>query len=217
MRIKNEKSLIFFILITLILLNSCIGLSMDIQVRRNGSGKIDMEYRVSKMAEVIGRLDGNERWPIIPVGRADWERSIARIDGVKLASFSSRENAQDSVTKVTLDFDNIDALIKILGSTGTTSSSDSNTLNIIFNGNIPSEIDSDLLELFRQVSAGYNVAFGFTAVGSASTLIVTDGKGNEISAPARAKIVPSGRKVSLSMDTADILEFKDGLGVRVHW
>jgi len=60
----------------LLLFNSCIGLSLDIQMRRNGSGRLLMEYRVSRMAEAIGRLDGNENWPIIPNGRADFERTL---------------------------------------------------------------------------------------------------------------------------------------------
>jgi hypothetical protein len=203
-------------LLFLFLLNSCIGVSMDIQMGRNGSGRIVMEYRISNMAEALGRLDGNENWPVIPTGRLDWERSVARIGGMRLVSFSSRERAQDTFINVTLDYDNTEALLKFLDHSGTRTSLKSNRLNIILNEPISSQINSDLLELLRQQSAGYKVSVSFSAQGN-SVLTVTDGTGRETSVPANAEIIPSGRKVSLSIDTAEILSLAQGLGISVSW
>jgi hypothetical protein len=76
-------------------------------MRSNGSGRITLEYRVSNMAEAIGALDGNERWPTIPVGRADWERTVERFPGLSLVSFSRREGNKDTVYNVRLDFVNL--------------------------------------------------------------------------------------------------------------
>ncbi|GHT76702.1 hypothetical protein FACS1894124_8630 [Spirochaetia bacterium] len=71
-------------------LGSCIGMSADITIRRNGSGVLALEYRMSRELESLGKLDGNERWLPIPVGKADFERTTDRIPGLALKSFSSK-------------------------------------------------------------------------------------------------------------------------------
>jgi len=189
---------------------------MDIEMRRNGSGKVSLEYRVSAMAETLGRLDGNERWPIIPVGRSDWERSIERIPGMKLASFSSRERAPDVVISVTLEYDNPEALIKFLDNSGSKASFAQGRLDIILNAPVSGEINADLLDLMRQVSNGYRVSVSFSA-DSNSTMTVTDGAGRERNPPSAAAVTPSGRRVSFSIDTGAIFELRDGLGVSFRW
>ena len=193
---------------------------MEIQMRRNGSGRLVLEYRVSRMAETIGRLDGNENWPIIPVGRADFERTIARIPGLRLVSYSSREGAQDVVTNVTLEYDNTDALLRFLDPSGTRASlstdNQSTRLDIILNEPVSSNYDEDLLKLVRQVSAGYGLSISFSAEGN-SALSFTDGEGTASQAPAAALTVTSGRKTSMSIGIIDLLEIREGLGVSFSW
>jgi len=48
-------------------------------------------------------------------------------------------------------------------------------------------------------------------------LTVTDGKGNSVPARTTEKTVLSGKKVSYSIDTMDLLETKNGLGLRFTW
>ena len=144
-----------FLLLPLLILifNSCIGISADIQMRRDGSFRLVLEYRISRMAETIGRLDGNEIWQFIPTGRADFERTIARIDGVRLVSFSSRERTSDIVNNITLDFKDAQALLNFLDPQGRRASinrEDSlNRFNIILNEPVSSEINTDLMNLLR--------------------------------------------------------------------
>ena len=218
LRIQNHYYLSLIVL--LFILNSCIGVSADIQMRKDGSGKIIMEYRFSRMAETIGRLDGNERWQIIPTGRADWERTVARIADMKLASFSSREDAKDIVNKVTLEFKNTEALLKFLDPFGRRVSLDrangSNKLHITLNGPVPPETNADLLQLMKQVSAGYSFRISFAAGGN-STMTITDGAGRAITPPQGAEVISPGKKVSLAIDTGEILARTDGLGVSISW
>jgi len=210
-----NKKLIFWLPFILIF-SSCLGLSMDINMRSNGSGRIVMEYSVPSAMENIGRLDGNQNWPIIPVGRADWERTISNLDGIRLVSFSSRERQQEITTRVTLDFDNVEALLNLIDPTGTRVSYNGD-LDIVLNKQIPSEINPDLLDLFRQVSAGKKVSISFTVAGSTSRLTVINGEGNPIAVPQAAQVIQEGRKVSFNIDTAEIFEQADGLGVRFSW
>jgi len=212
-KLKRLSGLLSFLF--LLIFNSCIGLSMDIQMRNDGSGKINMEYRVSSMAEAIGKFDGNENWQIIPVGRADFERSIERIPGIRLVSFSSNEKQPDVITNVTLEFDNTQALLKFLDPQGNKTHYSEGRLDIIL---IEADLnyDKDLLDLVRQVSAGYNFSISFSADIN-STMTITDSAGNEIKPPADSQFVQSGRKVSWSTAIAGMFDFTNGLGVSFRW
>ena len=189
-------------------------------MRRNGSGRLVLEYRVSRMAEVIGRLDGNENWPIIPVGRADFERTLARIPGMRLVSYSSSEGAQDVITNITLEYENTEALLKFIDPSGSRASliteNQSGRLGIILNEPVPSDYDEDLLKLVKQVSAGYGLSISFSAERN-SALSFTDGEGTAAQAPAAAQTVTSGRKTSLSIGIIDLLEIREGIGVSFIW
>jgi len=206
----------------LLAFSSCLGLSADFQIRGNGSVKLAMEYRFPRAAENIGRLDGSERWQIIPAGRADWERTIARIDGMKLSSFSSHNDSKDIVNNVTLEFKNTDALIKFLNPSNggkracLNRGNGSNTLNIIFTEPVSGEINADLLALMRQVSNGYKLKISFSAQNN-SAVTFTDGAGNAISPPENAEVILQGKKTSFSVDTTELLNLKDGLGVEFKW
>jgi len=217
---KGFGGKLLIVLPFLFLLNSCIGLSMEIQMRRNGSGRLVLEYRVSRMAESLGRLDGNENWPIIPAGRADFERTLARIPGMRLVSFSSSEGTQDVVTNITLEYENTEALLKFLDPSGTRASlstdNQSGRFDIILNEPVSSNYDDDLLKLARQVSADYGLSISFSAEGN-SALSFTDGEGTAAQAPAVARTVTSGRKTSLSIGIIDLLEIREGLGVSFRW
>ena len=218
LRSEMKKNLIrtTFLLLILIVFSSCIGLSMDIQLRKDGSARLTMEYRISNMAEVIGKLDGNENWPIVPVGRADWERTTERVDGARLVSFSSRQNKQDIVTVVTLNFDNTEAMLKFLDSAGKRASLGAGRFELIINEPVSVPINNNLLELVQQVTDGYTFTISFTAEKN-SNLTVIDGNGKEIPIPQNAQAVKSGKKVSLSIDIYEIITLADGLGVKFTW
>ena len=212
-----KKKLIKFLpLLILLIFNSCLGLSTDIQMRRNGSGRISMEYRVPGITESIGRLDGNERWPILANGRADWERTVQRLDGIELVSFSSRERANEITTRVTLDFDSMNDLAALLDANGTKMSFSQSGFSILIVDPVSADLNPDLLELTRQVSSGYKFTMSFSGEGN-STLAFVDGTLREIPPPRGCEIVSSGRKVSFSIDTYELLSLTGGFGIRINY
>ena len=97
---------------------SCIGISSALTIRRDGSGRIELEYRISRELESLGKLEGNEGWPIIPVGRPDFERTAARIPGLTLHSYSSKIGGDDMIIQVSLDFADTGALLRWLDANG---------------------------------------------------------------------------------------------------
>jgi len=197
--------------------SSCIGLSVDIKMNRDGSGRLTMEYRISRTVQTLGALDGNEKWPTIPVGRADWERTIERINGAKIASFSSSEKGDDNITKVVINFDNPQALSLILGSGAIIKTDNrSGSFNYTINPVKSSEYDQSMMSLVQNMFEGYDFSISLSAPRNAA-LTVTDGSGKTITTPPSAKAVLSGSKVSLSMNTLDLINLSDGFGINISW
>ncbi|MDR2048251.1 MAG: hypothetical protein LBP69_02225 [Treponema sp.] len=97
---------------------SCIGTGSGISIRADGTGTIQLEYRLAKELEGLGKLDGNERWLPVPVGKADLERTVNRVEGLRLVSFSSKEDGKDIVYSARLDFDSPRALTGFLDASG---------------------------------------------------------------------------------------------------
>jgi hypothetical protein len=213
--------LIFFAVLTL---NSCLGVQADISIRPDGSGRIVLEYRVSQMLESIGRLDGNERWPAIPVGRTDFERSIARIPGLRLVSFSAQDvrrtsetqrtsgaaGSHDLVTTATVEFANTAALVAFLDYTGNRATIvQNNALRLVLLESAANAANAELLSLLREVSEGYSVGISLSAPGNASLAVLPQ--------TAAARVVPMGRKVSFAIDMGDLMGLENGLALEINW
>jgi len=219
---KHRAIRLTSIFILLLTLNSCIGISLSIQMNKDGSGKLTMEYRISKMINNLGALDGNESMPSIPVGKTDWERTLNRIPGAKLASYSSVEEKQDTVIKAVIDYKDDKSLLLLLDSYGDKTSinrqGQSGKLELILlkDSVDNSTYDEDLLDLMRVFMDGYNFSINFIGQGN-STLAVTDGASNVITPQSSAKTVLSGKSVSYSIGIMDLLDIKDGLGFRISW
>jgi len=202
-----------------LMMNSCLGASADIMMRADGSGSVTLEYRVSQMLESLGRLDGNEGSPAIPVGKADFERSIARIPGLRLSSFSAKEvrnaaGGKDLVTKVKLDFKDTAALLAFLDSTGSRATiareGGKNVLRLVLLDLVKDAIDTDLLSLLQEISAGYEISVSFTAPKNAALSVIP------LSVPS-VRIVQQGKKVSFAIGTGELLGLKDGLTLYISW
>ena len=216
------------IIASLALMTSCLGASADIVMRADGSGSITLEYRVSQMLESMGRLDGNERWPAIPVGKADFERSIARIPGLRLSSYSAKEyprryskppnsnplGDKDLITTVKLDFKDTAALLAFLDSTGSRASlvqeGGKSTLRLVLLEPINDAIDADFLSLLQEISAGYDLSISFTAPKNATLSCF-------LPTLPDARIVPQGKKVSFAIGTGELVGMRDGLTLEIVW
>jgi hypothetical protein len=144
-----------------ILFISCVGLDADIEIRANGSGTIKLGYRISRLVESMGKLDGNERWLPLPVGRADLERTVARVNGLSLSSFSSKQDENDVSIQTELEFTNLQALGAFLDASGRTSSinqaNGKSSLTIRF-AEGGGALDPELKRLVDEVFKGYLVA-----------------------------------------------------------
>ena len=214
-----KKILIIACFAALALMNSCVGVSADIVLLADGSGKIVIDYRVSQMMESLGKLDGNARWPAIPVGRTDFERSLARIPGLRISSFSSKEvknaaGGNDILTRVALEFKDTAALLAFLDNTGNRAFLDHHEgktrLRLVLLDPAAGITDADLHSFLREIFSGYELYMSFSTPKDASLSILP-------SSVTAARLAPQGKKVSCAIEMGEIAALNDGLALEVAW
>jgi len=188
-------------------------MSMDIELRQNGSGVLSLEYQVSKSLESLGKLDGNERWNTIPVGRADFERTLSRLPGIKLISFSSKEDQKNVVVSAKLDFSSIRDLLAFLDSGGRRSSfsGDAGSGRLLLTlSEGPGINNSGLEKLIEDISASYSIKMSMKFSGEGSLSII-DNAGKPLETPIR------GKTVSCSFPLNTVLSSANGINAEFKW
>ena len=216
----TKKIFLPFVIVLVFLLNSCFGMSMDIHINRDGSARLTIEYRISRMLANLGELDGNTAMPVIPFGREDLERTVNRIEGARIVSYSNRNNSQDTVINAVIEFSNPQALEQLLDYTSgnkvsVSVNSGHGNMDLIILDN-SAQLDLPLTSLMQGAFNGYNFSISFSAPVN-SVIAITDGSGNTKAAPVSASITPSGRRVSFSMGMYETLSLSEGLGFKINW
>ena len=215
---------IFALVILAAVFCSCVGVKMDMTVRADGSVTMSLEYRVSRMLESLGRLDGNERWPVIPTGKEDFQRTMARLPRLSLTSFSSSDDGTDLISKAVIASKNIEDMLGFLDPSSAQQGSrvvheQANGKNrlmlVLLDGNL--SIEPELLALADSTFAGYTLGFSLSVPGDAS-LVLTDSSGAQLkTVPESARLTQQGKKTSFSMDMKDLFKLSDGLGLEFTW
>jgi hypothetical protein len=152
-------------------LGSCLGSKAEIVLQADGGGKLNLEYRVSRRFQGIGALDGNARWPSVPVDRADFERSVARLnaggpEAVKLLSFSVKEDGPDLLYRAEIGFSRLEDILPLLdyGESPRLVQGEQRTLVLRLGPEAGGEtVDPGLLALAEEALRGYDLAVSLSA------------------------------------------------------
>jgi hypothetical protein len=192
-------------------LSSCLGVNADIVLNPDNSGTLALEYRISHFLDSLGKQDGNERWLPLPVGKADFERTIARLPNMKMLSFSSRDDGKDIIITVKLEFKNMDALLKFLDAAGEKAvfvrENASSKLTLVLSEG-GAEGNKDLQDLFEKVSAGYFVNISLS-LPNEGRLNAPSLKGGEMQG--------KGKKLTCALPLSEILASKEAMKLEFIW
>jgi len=175
MMVQKKSVFIAFSALIIVSLSSCIGVNSNVSIRQNGSGTIQLEYRLSRMFEALGKLDGNEKQLPLPVGRTDFERTVNRVPGLALTAYSTSQDEKDLLVKAELSFTSLDALAGFLDAAGQSvrlvSDGGNRTMGLVLVRGIKN-VDADLESLVRTVFAGYTIdmRFNFPSTPTVSTV-----------------------------------------------
>jgi len=203
----------------LFVFSSCLGVSVDIAFDQRGAGDVTLEYQISKTLDALGKLDGNERWNTIPVGKADFERTIERLSGMKLTSFSSKEDKNDLTIKVKMEFEDLNSLMSFLDASGLRSSfsGDARSGRIFLTlTEARAETNPVLEKLIAEISDTYSVKISMSFPNGGNARI-TNSRGIPITDMPGSETNSSGKKVSFSMPVYAVLSAAEGVNVEFQW
>ena len=208
-------ALCFFLLI----FSSCFGVSVDIAFDQKGSGDVTLEYQISKALDALGKLDGNERWNTIPVGKADFERTMDRLPGMKLTSFSSKEDRNNLIINAKMEFENLNSLMSFIDASGLRSSfsgdAHSGRIFIVLNG-AKARNNTALEKFIAEITEAYSVKLSMVFPNSGSVKIV-NGRGLQLNEIPGSVINSTGKKVSCSFPLYSVLSAAEGINIEFRW
>ncbi|MDR1306654.1 MAG: hypothetical protein LBK74_03670 [Treponema sp.] len=193
---------------------SCIGAESRVRLEGDGSGLISCEYRVARDLENMGKLDGNERWLPVPVGRADLERSAARIDGLMLVSYSSREAGPDTVHRAEFSFANPRALEAFFDSSGRYFKADMAQKKITLSFPGSEAGNAEFEKPAREALEGY-VFFLALTLPETPRVSWFDKEGKTASFPGSCTV--KGSAVECGIPMADLVFLKAALTMEISW
>ncbi|MDR2662510.1 MAG: hypothetical protein LBC31_05885 [Treponema sp.] len=193
---------------------SCIGAESRVRLNGDGSGVISCEYRVARDLESLGKLDGNERWLPVPVGRADLERSAARIDGLTLVSYSSREAGADTVHRAEFSFADPPALEAFFDSSGRYFKADMAKKKITLSFPGSEARNEEFEKLAREALEGYAFFLALT-LPEAPRVSWFDSEGKTAVFPGTSRVTGTGVECGIPM--ADLVFLKAPLTMEISW
>ena len=194
---------------------SCMGAASQVTLASDGSGSILLEYRISSELENLGRLDGNQSRLPVPTGRIDLERSVARISGLSLVSYTSLEDGHDIVHRTELAFSSPQALSAFFNSASEQFKIDFPGRKIIISFFETETMDSSFKEFAVGILQGYEFSISFTVPGNVSAEWI-DGNGTITNHfPGNCFIL--GTTVQYTAAIAELVFLESPLFLEISW
>jgi hypothetical protein len=95
---------------SLLLLTGCLDVTATLDMENDGSGRLELEYRLGRELYEMGVFDEESAYVPIPVHREDYERAVAGVDGVELERYQIERSESEVVVRSAVRFADLDAL-----------------------------------------------------------------------------------------------------------
>ncbi|MDR2491183.1 MAG: hypothetical protein LBD20_07265, partial [Spirochaetaceae bacterium] len=190
----------------LFFMDSCIGVKLDVRAGKNGSGEMDMEYRLKRELVEFASFGDEEDEPPVPLTQKDFEKLIAGIDGVSLKSYTHKKDDFDYVYKTKIHFASFDALAALLanvsdGAASYTQRGGKNEFTYFFWSG--SGGSGGTAEMFRGAFDGYAFDFSIRLPSSCEAYYI-NADGQKLAAPPSGAATLTGTSFAISAPMADL-------------
>ena len=206
----SMRNILFFIIPFLsFLITGCLDLNSEITVNTDGSGKVELQYHISKLALELRRT-GNEEGPIpLPVQEDNFRNAAEAIQGISLTGYDRKETADDVVISAEIDFTSIEALNNFYSMSGGQNVSllgqgDSVVFSMFIFGGRDEPVDEETVDLIDSFFSDYNLSFRLNAPG---TIISVE----------PGTIDESGKRADHSVSVADLIKTGEPVIWQVSW
>lgn len=92
------------------LLTGCLDVTATIELNEDGSGRFDLEYRLSTDVYEMGVFDENSSFVPVPVHEEDLRRAAEAADGVEMRDYSRQRSNEEVLIRTSVAFDSLEAL-----------------------------------------------------------------------------------------------------------
>jgi len=153
----------FILVLTVVLLSSCIGIESEILLRQDGTGVLTLSYQISQFMKNIDAGREEKQLPL-PVNEEEFVRTTEGIEGLRLTDIDEREDEENVYIRAKLEFDSVDAVNALgrAGQIGITleNRGDTNMFRqVIFAGQEGEEITENSLETLETFFQGYDLVY----------------------------------------------------------
>jgi hypothetical protein len=210
-RISGLVKAFLFAAVISIMLASCIGIEATTKMDAKGSGTLSMEYQISNEFAQIGALETTSSLPL-PLSRTDIEKSLEKIDGVQLKSYSQNSKANNIIVSFSLAFDSPSHLAYYLDPTGkfVQYSHDNGISHLRLTlGDAIQPLDNQMKDALYEKVKPYNFKFTFETAQAAPEISMQNAD--------FFRTTTSGKKVTLESSMADLLTSVEPPQIDISW
>lgn len=198
----------FILILTVVLLSSCIGIESEILLRQDGTGVLTLSYQISQFMKNIDAGREEKQIPL-PVNEEEFVRTAEGIEGLRLTDIDEREDEENVYIRAKLEFDSVDA-VNALGRAGQIgigleNQGETNTFRqVIFAGQEGEEITEDSLEMIETFFQGYDLVYTITVP-------------TPVQSHSLGDLSADGRTVTYTITVPEILKRSQPLVLEVVW
>jgi hypothetical protein len=98
------------LLVAVLLLSGCVDLTARMELNGDGSGTLQLKYRLSSELWEMGVFDQGSSYVPVPLHEEDFRRVVAGMDGLELSSYRIERNETEVRIRSRIAFESIDAL-----------------------------------------------------------------------------------------------------------
>ncbi|MCD6123245.1 MAG: hypothetical protein J7K04_15525 [Spirochaetales bacterium] len=199
---------LIFLLFGILILTSCIGVDTTISFNDNGSGKLSIQYKISKMVVNLGA--SNEEAPVVPlpVSEDDFKRSVEKAKGLKLLSYKQSEDENDIYIAAVIGFNRIENFKEMKGFNSMPATLKKQGDSFLFSQRIatkPEHIpDEDSLKMIDTLFKGYKISFTIKAP-------------KEIQSHNMGNLSSDKRTLTYSIPVAELVRIGEDIYLTISW
>jgi len=158
------KKNIILMLPVIFILSSCLGIESRMALKRDGSGTLTFNYKISRMIKDLELQNGGGGVLPLPVSEEDFRRAAESTEGVRLSSVKQTEDEENIYIEARLEFDRVEALneLSAAGQMEMAYNAGSGTQKfrqVISSGTGGEEVSAETLSMLEAFFAGYELSF----------------------------------------------------------
>lgn len=115
MRVPRSAQRALGWVLVVFLFGGCLSTETTVSLRDDGSGTVELVYRIDREAWETGVFDDSDAARPVPVTRSDFDRAVLQIEGLRLRAHRIIRDADPVTVTARIDFADVDALRGLLG------------------------------------------------------------------------------------------------------